>query len=258
MYAFPTATTDPWTPLGRALADEHAGRRRHPLLQVNDVGIEHQVCVEDFFRPFEFCPDPEPMAVDLCRGRVLDVGAAAGCHARELERRGVDVVALDVSPHATRVLRARGVTQVIRGDVFSLEGGPFDTVLLLMNGIGVVGTVDGYDRLLARLPGLLAPGGQVLFDTADIRVDPGEEGERGIRARVAEGRYPGEIWQQLHYGAAVGEPCPWLFLDPDTAVARARSSGFDAQVLYEGGEGEALVRLVRMDGTTVATATDDG
>jgi len=247
VHAFAPATTDPWTPLGRALEDEHAGRRRHPLLQVNDVGIEHEVCVEDFFRPFEFCPDPEPMAIDLCRGRVLDVGAAAGCHARELARRGLEVVALDVSPHATRVLRARGVERVVRGDVFSLEAGPFDTILLLMNGIGVVGTVEGYDRFLARLPRLLAPGGRVLFDTADIRVDPGEAGERGIRARVAEGRYPGEIWQQLRYDGAVGEPCPWLFLDPETAVARARSSGLEAQVLYEGSEGEALVRLIGND-----------
>lgn len=245
MYAFAPATTGPWTPLGRALVDEHAGRRRHPLLQTNDIGLEHDVCVEDFFRPAEFCPDPEPLALELCRGRIIDVGAAAGCHAKELQRRGHDVTALDVSPDAVDVLRARGVRQVVKGDVFELEIVPADTILFLMNGIGVVGTVAGYDRLLDRLPRLLTPGGQVLFDTADLRVDPSEEGARGIAARVAEGRYHGEIWQQLRYGDLVGEACPWCFLDPETALARARTAGFEGQILYEGAEGEALVRLIR-------------
>jgi SAM-dependent methyltransferase len=122
-----------------------------------------------FFRSESEMNDAECKALELCQGRVLDVGAGAGCHALILQQRGHEVVALEKSASACEVLRARGVKEVIRADVMHFSDGPFDTILLLMNGFGIGGNEQGLLAMLEHLKTLLAPGGKIIGDSTDIR-----------------------------------------------------------------------------------------
>jgi len=122
-----------------------------------------------FFRTESNMNPAELEALNRCKGRVLDVGAGAGCHSLILQQRGIEVMALERSSLSCEVMRAREVCEVGEADVMSLSGQQFDTILLLMNGFGIAGTEDGLVSLLSHLKTLLAPGGKIIGDSTDIR-----------------------------------------------------------------------------------------
>lgn len=234
---------DPWGPLGLAMLDYFQGDRTVRVTVHTEGRDPEDLPARHFFREPDDFPPAEVQALALCRGRVLDVGAGAGDHALVLQRRRRNVVALDISPLAVEVMRRRGVRDARLGDLFNLEGERFDTLLMMMNGIGVVGTLDGLDRFLDRAHALLQPGGQVLLDSTDMRRSLDVSEHRAMEARRRAGRYEGEVRFQMEYRGRKGAEFSWLFVDPETLAAHAGPRGWTAQVVYEEESGEYLARL---------------
>jgi len=226
--------------LGHALQDYLAGYRGTPLFTHTHFGWAEEMPVSEFFRqPADF-PELEHIALALCDGRVLDVGAGAGSHALFLQQRGMDVTALERSPLAGDVMRARGVKRVITADFFRYDGDRYDTLLFLMNGIGVAGTIDGLKTLLHHCKTLLNPGGQLLFDSSDVAYLYRD----GTLDKPAG--YYGEIRYQYAYKGKRSAPFDWLFIDQDTLISIAQPLGWVVQVLYEDGHDQYLVRMERI------------
>ena len=69
-----------------------------------ETGVGHQLYIAGFSR---WLPS-ERQAIRYARGRVVDVGCAAGRVPLYLQGRGYDVVGLDTSPLAVRTARAPG------------------------------------------------------------------------------------------------------------------------------------------------------
>jgi SAM-dependent methyltransferase len=238
-----------WAPLGHALLDYEAGDHQAALEVIMEDGNRLPLPAAAFFDPPNELPDVELVAFEFCLGRVLDVGAGAGRHTLELQNRGHEVVALDVCPEAVAVMARRGVEDPRRGDVFQHQDPqPYDTLLLLMNGLGLVGDLAGLDIFLAYAHTLLAPGGQIIVDSSDLRsIDDVDE-----LARAAErqrcGRYRSETRQQLEYGGLKGRPFGWLYTDQDLLTIHAKRQGWHPQVVFEDEEGTFLCRLVAGSG----------
>jgi SAM-dependent methyltransferase len=156
------------------------------------------------------------------------------------------VCAIDIAPEAVEVMRKRGVEDARCADVFSFEADPFDTVLLMMNGIGVVGDLAGLDRFLAGVGGLLKPDGQVLLDSYDPgrTEDPANAAPPAARARP--NRYRGEMRFQLEYKGAMGPSLQWLFVDSGTLAEHASRAGWSCEVIWQEEEGHYLARLARL------------
>ena len=159
-----------YDPMGHAIRDYYERRPVRRLRVLSSLFDEDEMPVGHLFRSVDDMNLLERTALGLCHGRVLDVGAGAGCHSLALQERGLAVTAVDVSPLSVGVMRRRGVRDARLADFFADDlGGPFDTVLLLMNGIGLCGRLEGLPRFFARLGALLAPGGAVLADSSDLR-----------------------------------------------------------------------------------------
>lgn len=228
--------------LGNALHDYFRGHRGDKLLTHTSFGAVEEMPVEEFFRnPIDF-PELEHIALSLCDGRVLDVGAGAGSHALFLQKRDMDVTALERSPLACEVMRARGVKQVITTNFFEYNEKRYDTLLFLMNGIGIAGSIDGLTTLLNHCKTLLNPGGQLLFDSSDIAYLYAD----GMVDKPAG--YYGEIRYQYAYKGARSAPFNWLFIDQDTLISIARPLGWVVQILYEDGHDQYLVRMELREG----------
>jgi SAM-dependent methyltransferase len=231
-----------WDCLGLAIRDYGLGDRRAAVTVLRGDGVIYPMPARLFFREWRSLAPMERLAVRLCRGRVLDIGAGAGCHSLELQRRGLDVVALDASPHAVAAMRRRGVRQARRGDGLRPSGGPFDTLLLMMNGIAIVKSLAGLRRFLRRARRVVAPGGQMIFDTLDMRRD--ETSQPGVRRRLRQGRrYHGELGFRMRYRGRTGPRFQLLFIDPAQLAVEARRCGWRSQVVRRGEQGRYLARL---------------
>ena len=138
------------------------------LLLHTSYGTVEEMPTTYFFRDESSFPPLEHYALSVCRGHVLDVGAGTGVHAACLQERGFEVTTLEVSSAGSRIQRDRGIRRVVQTDYRAYSSGYHDTVLLLMNGIGVVGTLEGLRHFLRQATQWLPPQGQLLCDSSDI------------------------------------------------------------------------------------------
>lgn len=239
-----TADARCWAPLGRALAEYHKGEFSAQFTVHSDLWADEVTDVEEYYRPdHQELPELELRALTLCRGRVLDLGAGAGRHVLELQRRGLPVTALDVAPEAIEVMRERGVRDARCGSLEAVEGEKFDSILLLMHGVGVVGTLHGLADFLDAARRLLKENGQIVCDSADLAtvmptlLDGPSGGGEG------DDSYYGEVEFRLSYGSQEGQPYPWLFVDFDTLARYGCAAGYSGKVEARGERAAYLARL---------------
>ena len=117
----------------------------------------------------------------------------------------------------------------------------FDTVLMLMNGTGIIGNLDNIGQFFERLKTLLQPEGCVLIDSSDLRY-LFEEEDGSIMIDLAD-EYYGQLDYQMQYKDVVGEPFDWLYLDFNTLAYYAEEYGFCAELVAEGEHYDYLARL---------------
>ena len=194
---------------GRALADHHAGRLGPELMLEVDDGSRIPALPPAWFFQAEdgwSAADRRALAA-VARGPVLDLGCGAGRHALHLQRCGSAVTAIDMSPGAVAVCRARGLRDVRLGD---LTDPPRDwrwgTVLLMGGNLGLAGDWDATRRLLAQLADLAAPGARLIGDSVDPTLTDNPRHLAYQRAQRDAGRYVGQVRLRLRYGARV---TPW-------------------------------------------------
>jgi SAM-dependent methyltransferase len=195
-----------------------------------------------FFRTLEQLPELERYALGLCQGTVLDIGAGAGSHSLILQQQGFDVSAVDISPFSVAVMQQRGLEKAICSDIWDFKAEPFDTILMLMNGIGLAGDLKGLELFLKDIKRLLKPEGQLLLDSTDLSYLRHEPGVK-IKPVLRKGHNYGKVQYQLEYRGVKGPSFNWLFVDEDTLRKYAQRSGWGFQVIYEE-DSQYLARLV--------------
>lgn len=229
-------------PMGHAIADYHSSGKVARLRVFSPMFEEDEIPVATLFRPFDDMPAIERKALELATGAILDVGAGAGCHSLALQNMGKQVTAIDISPLAVATMRERGVLDTREQDFFTLDG-QYDTILMLMNGIGIVGSISRLPAFFMQLDALLAPGGQVLCDSSDICYI--FEDEDGIIDLTGIDGYYGELTYQMKYRNVKGNPFPWLFIDPETLSEQAEAHGYHCDIITRGDHYDYLARLTR-------------
>ena len=228
-------------PLGRAILDFWNGQTKAEVQVFSDQADPDVIPVSYLFRTEPEMPEREREALSLCRGRVLDVGAGAGSHALALQEKGLDCTALEISEMACDAMKARGVQHILCGDFFALAPQAFDTLLLLMNGVGLAGTMENLPRFLETCKKWLAPGGQILLESSDILYL--YEEEDGSVLVDLNGSYYGELTYVMQYKKEQTAPFPWLFIDFGLLQEHADSVGLAATLLREEEDGHYLASL---------------
>lgn len=227
---------------GQALLDYQTKNHPGKLMAATSISEADEMELPYLFRGFAQMPPIEKKAIELAKGRVLDIGCGSGSHSLELQNRGLNVTAIDHSPKAVEVARMRGVTSVRCESVYEHRG-QYDTLLLLMNGTGICGRYEALPLFISRLRLLLVPGGQVLIDSSDLiyMFDTDQDGGKWIPAQG----YYGELEFYLSYKGLEEDPFPWLYLDYNTLHTAAIANGLSCEMVLEGENYDYLARLVR-------------
>ena len=184
----------------------------------------------------------ERTALQMATGRVLDVGAGSGCHALALQKAGKDVSAIDISPLAVEVMKQRGVKDARQINLFDEHfADTFDTILMLMNGSGIIGRLENMPVFFRKMKQILRPNGCILMDSSDLRYL--FEDEDGSFLIDLAGDYYGEIDFRMQYKDIQGDSFDWLYIDFQTLSAYAADNGFQAEMIKEGKHYDYLAKL---------------
>ncbi len=208
----------------------------------SDIAEIDVLPVNYLFRSFHEMPCLEQKALMLSRGEILDVGAGMGSHALYLQNKGKNVTAMDISPLACEVMRTRKIKKVINDNFFSWEGQQkFDTILMLMNGIGICGTIQGLELFFDIARKLLKTDGQIIMDSSDLRYLFNEDSSN-ILSKLNK-KYYGEVLYRMSYNGVTGKKFPWLFIDDELMKYYAEKNGFKFEKIAEGTHYDYLGRL---------------
>lgn len=224
---------------GKALTDFYKNGKADVLWLYNSYDEPEEMPVAIFFRTAEEMPQLEHKALSLCKGTILDVGAGVGSHALILQAKGLEVTAIDISKSAVEIMKKRGVINAFEKD-FLNESGKYDTLLFLMNGIGLTGTIAGFTHFLDFAKTRINAGGQLIFDSSDISY-------LYTDLPKPQDYYFGEISYCYTYKTAKGKWFHWLYLDQATLMHIAQQKGWHCEIMFNDGEDQFLARLSLKD-----------
>ena len=266
-------------PMGAAILDFQKQGKAARLRVLSSMFEEDEMPVTHLFRSVPEMPVLEQKALQLAKGRVLDIGAGSGCHTLALQEKGFTVKAIDISPLSCEAMKLRGVKDAECINLFDphlssgnhsgknqenhsgknqenhfgenqenhsrenqeqFEGG-FDTILLLMNGTGIAGKIEHLPALFQRLKALLNPGGQILIDSSDLKyIYENEDGSFDINLN---GDYYGEVDYQMIYKDVKGDRFDWLYVDFPLLKSIAETCGLHGELVAEGEHYDYLARI---------------
>lgn len=226
---------------GQAILDYQTQNTPEDLVTETNISEADEMSVAYLFRTYQEMPKIEKKALKLAKGKILDVGCGAGSHSLYLQQKGFEVTAIDISPNAIKACQLRGLKDARVQHLLELKNEQFDTILLLMNGTGIFGTLAETSKYLQKLKSLLTPNGQILIDSSDI-IYMFDQDEDGAYMVPADGYY-GELTFNVSYKGQTEDTFPWLYLDYNTLQNAAHANGLQCELLLEGNHFDYLARL---------------
>lgn len=225
---------------GKALLDYVNGNYTHDIVTSTNISDEDILPVPYLFRTYNEMPMLEQKALQLCKGKILDVGCGSGCHSLYLQEKGYNVKGIDNSAGAIETAVLRGLKNVSHIELLD-EKGKYDTILLLMNGTGIFQTLNQVSTYLTHLKSLLNSGGQILIDSSDI-LYMYEDEDGGVWLDI-QANYYGELDYYITYKGEKEIPTKWLYLDYNTLNDACTVNGLNCELVMEGEHFDYLAKL---------------
>ncbi len=223
---------------GEALKDQFIKPPAETLWVHNSYDEPEEMPVDIYFRDEKEMPELELKALELCKGKVLDVGAGVGSHALILQKRGFDVTGMDISAAAVSIMKQRGLKNAIEGNILTYTEDKYDTLLFMMNGIGLTGSIPGLKAFLKQVKHLLNPGGHLIFDSSDLSY---------LYQEIAFplNGYYGEVSFRYEYKSIKGNWFKWIYVDQQTLKTIATALGWEVTIVFEDDNDQYLARLTQ-------------
>ena len=213
---------------GRMFWDHLHGKPSAEIVERDDGLISLTSGSPSYFAEFKDWTRPEQAAMQFVRGRVLDVGCGAGRCCLYLQKRGHEVVGIDVSPLGVRVCRQRGVKDacVVPITQVSRTLGQFDTVLMMGCNFGLLGNPARARRLLRRLHTMTSPEARILAETNDVYQTQDSLHLQYHRQNRRRGRMSGQVRIRVRYRHYATPWFDYLIVSPKEMKAILAGTGW--------------------------------
>ena len=226
---------------GRAILDFLTNNNPQDIITETSISDADELQVAYLFRNFNEMPIIEQKALQICKGKILDVGCGAGSHSLYLQQKKFNVTAIDISQNAIKACKLRGINNAKVQNILDLKSQKFDTILILMNGTGIFETLSQTHKYLKKLKSLLEINGQILIDSSDI-IYMFNDNDDGSKLIPANGYY-GELTFSIQYKGETETQFPWLYLDYNTLQNACFASNLQCELIQEGKNFDYLARL---------------
>lgn len=225
---------------GLALQDCYNNLYTEDIIVHSSIAEDDIIPIPYLFRTFDQMPPLEQKALELARGKTLDIGSCAGSHLQWLVQNNIQAEGLDSSEGAVTLSRKRTSATVHHRPILQ-HTRTYDTLLLLMNGTGIFEKIAQIDVYLQHLKSLLKPSGQILIDGSDITY-MFEDEDGGFWVDTHRDYY-GEVTYSMSYKEFRGNSFDWLYLDFERLAWYAKKNDLLAELILEGDHYDYLARL---------------
>lgn len=234
---------------GRGMWDTFQGKPSNQIIERDDGNFDATHSTSVYFSSFDDWFDIEKKAISYARGRVLDVGCGAGRHSLYLQGKGLEVLGTDNSPLALEVCRQRGLRQtaLVPAQRLSRKLGQFDTILMLGNNFGLVGSYEGAKRLLKRFYKMTSKEGKIIAASTDPyagNVDPDHLAYH--KANLACGRMGGQVRVRVRYKRFATPYFDYLLVSKKEMEDILEGTGWGVEK-YIDSEGPAYIAIVEKE-----------
>jgi len=201
---------------GKAILDASRGKKVTIKMRRDDDRVDEENG-SYYFTNFDQFPPIEQKAMSLVQGLVLDVGCGAGRHALYLQKKGLNVVALDISHFAIKVAYQRGVNNSIQAAApkIPFKNETFDTILLMYNNFGICGDYQETIKFLKELKRILKPNGIILASSLHATLTIDESHLKYHEANRKKGLPSGLVKIRLEYNDEATEWFKLLLASPE-------------------------------------------
>jgi cyclopropane fatty-acyl-phospholipid synthase-like methyltransferase len=164
-------------------------------------------------------------------GRVLDIGCGAGRHSLYLQQQGFDVLGVDMSPLAIEVCQRRGLKQAQVRSITQVSPklGLFDTILMLGNNFGLMGSFRRARGLLKRFHTMTSQQARLIVESNDIyqTTDPDHLAYQEFNRQRS--RLPGQIRMRVRYKKYVMPWFDYLMVSQEEMKAILAGTGWEVK-----------------------------
>jgi len=172
------------------------------IVERDDGFIQANLGPRTYLSDYKDWSDREKVALRLAKGNVIDIGCGGGRHSLYLQqKKGLQVLGVDVSPLAIRVCMLRGLknTRVMSIEQLTSRLGRFDTVLMLGNNFGLFHNPTEAKKLLKNFWQMTNPGARIMAESLDPykTQDPFHLAYHELNKRRR--RMPGQVRIRIRY-----------------------------------------------------------
>ena len=214
---------------GHAVWDHYHGKNAFEIIERSDGHFAISSGPATYLSEPAFWPSHVKAALERhAHGRVLDVGCNSGRHALFLQRNGLDVLGIDVSPLAIAVAKERGLehSRLLSIDELSNDLGVFDTILMLGNNFGLFASAEKARRLLRRFFKLTRPGAVLIAESLNVYQTNDPDHLTYLATNRERGRMSGQIRMRGRYKRFATPWFDYLMVSPEEMEALVDGTGW--------------------------------
>lgn len=227
----PICEGDLW---GRFYRDYYEKGTGTYFLRRDDGGLD--VDAGNYFRTE--LSELESQALQQVKGHVLNVGCGVGASILWLQKRGIRVTGIDISPGAVEIARKRGAQDARVLSLWDLPriGEKFDTVIFIGNNTGLAGNLEKTGEMLEMLRGITTDGAVLICHSLDPTATDEPSHLAYHEWNKERGRYVGQVTIRAEYD---GLTEPWfdiVLFEPDVLKSLCKEHGWaPREIMGDGG-----------------------
>jgi SAM-dependent methyltransferase len=193
-----------------------------------DDGYIDAMSSKGYFSDYEDWHPIEQKAMQFVEGRVLDVGCGAGRHSLYLQKKGFDVLGIDVSPLVIKVCRLRGLK---KAEVMAIEDADFkldsfDRIIMMGNNFGLFGGFKKARELLRKFHEMTSEKALIIAETRDPYKTDNAAHLRYHKLNKIKGRMGGQVKIRNRFREYVGRWFDYLMVSKEEMREILKGTGW--------------------------------
>lgn len=199
------------------------------IIERDDGFIDAAPVKERYFSNYKDWSEIDRKAIKYVRGKVLDVGCGAGRHSLYLQKKGFNVLGIDISPLAVKVCRLRGlkkakVLSIDKIDEFASSS--FDSIIMFGNNFGLFQNPKKMKQLLKKFYKITTNKALIIAETIDPYKTKDPDHISYHKRNKQQGRMGGQIRMRIRHKKIATPWFDYLFVSKKELRLLLKDSGW--------------------------------